>query len=203
MRAAGRFHAHGPGPFKGEGGPASAGLSTPRWPECTGTGRRGVGPVLHTGPGQAPKIEGSSEKPASRYVPDIPQFVPMSNLKTFLVEDSPVIRSNLVAALEDLAPVQIVGFAETADEACDQLKALDEPGACDLAIVDVFLKAGSGLDVLRCLRGQGSSVRRVVLTNYASPEMRAQCLELGAEKVFDKSRDIEALVDYCNEIAAG
>ncbi|MCB1995481.1 MAG: response regulator transcription factor [Burkholderiaceae bacterium] len=127
----------------------------------------------------------------------------MSLLKTFLVEDSPVIRSNLVAALEDLAPVEVVGYAETAEEACDRLKALDAPGACDLAIVDVFLRAGSGLDVLRCLRGQDSTLRRVVLTNYASPEMRAQCLELGAERVFDKSREIEALVDYCNQIAGG
>lgn len=127
----------------------------------------------------------------------------MSLLKTFLVEDSPVIRSNLVAALEDLAPVEVVGYAETAEEACDRLKALEAPGACDLAIVDVFLRAGSGLDVLRCLRGQESTLRRVVLTNYASPEMRAQCLELGAERVFDKSREIEALVDYCNQIAGG
>lgn len=178
-------------------------LITPRGAEGARRDGRHVGLVLHTGVDGAPKIGGVPDVPVPLYGPGVPQSVPMSNLKAFLVEDSPVIRSNLVAALEDLAPVQIVGFAETADEACDQLKALDQPGACDLAIVDVFLKAGSGLDVLRCLRGQGSSVRRVVLTNYASPEMRAQCLELGAEKVFDKSRDIEALVDYCNEIAAG
>ena len=145
----------------------------------------------------------TSPTPISLPAQNVPQFVPMSLLKTFLVEDSPVIRSNLVAALEDLAPVEVVGYAETAEEACDRLKALDAPGACDLAIVDVFLRAGSGLDVLRCLRGQDSTLRRVVLTNYASPEMRAQCLELGAERVFDKSREIEALVDYCNQIAGG
>lgn len=162
-----------------------------------------VGLVLHAGRVAAPKLHPVIRRSAPLSVPDIPPYVSMSNLKTFLVEDSPVIRSNLVAALEDLAPVQVVGYAETAADACDQLKALDGPGACDLAIVDVFLKAGSGLDVLRCLQGQGSALRRVVLTNYASPEMRAQCLELGAEKVFDKSRDIEALVDYCNQIAAG
>ena len=145
----------------------------------------------------------TSPTPISLSAPNVPQCVPMSLLKTFLVEDSPVIRSNLVAALEDLAPVEVVGYAETAEEACDRLKALEAPGACDLAIVDVFLRAGSGLDVLRCLRGQDSTLRRVVLTNYASPEMRAQCLELGAERVFDKSRGIEALVDYCNQIAGG
>ena len=39
----------------------------------------------------------------------------MSSLKAFIVEDSPVIRENLIAALEELAPVQVVGTAE--DEA--------------------------------------------------------------------------------------
>lgn len=125
----------------------------------------------------------------------------MSNLKTFLVEDSPVIRTNLVAALQDLAPVEVVGFAETAQDACSQLQELNASGACDLAILDIFLKAGSGLDVLRCLNGQASKIQRVVLTNYATPEMRAQCEALGAAKVFDKSSDIESLVSYCNEMA--
>jgi DNA-binding NarL/FixJ family response regulator len=125
----------------------------------------------------------------------------MSNLKTFLVEDSPVIRSNLIAALEDLAPVAVVGFADSANDACDQLTALETAGDCDLVIVDVFLKSGSGLDVLRSLRSQDSSLRRVVLTNYATPEIRAECLALGASAVFDKSRDIEALVSYCTQIA--
>ncbi|MBK7061117.1 MAG: response regulator transcription factor [Rubrivivax sp.] len=126
----------------------------------------------------------------------------MSNLKTFLVEDSPVIRSNLIAALEDLAPVNVVGHAESANDACHQLTALEAAGGCDLVIVDIFLKSGSGLDVLRSLRGQDSSLRRVVLTNYATPGIRAECLALGASEVFDKSRDIEALVNYCMRIAA-
>lgn len=111
-------------------------------------------------------------------------------------------RSNLIAALEDLAPVEVVGHAESANDACDQLTKLESDGACDLVIVDVFLKSGSGLDVLRSLRGQDSTLRRVVLTNYSTPGIRAECLALGASEVFDKSRDIEALVNYCTRIAA-
>jgi len=124
----------------------------------------------------------------------------MPKLKTFLVEDSPVIRTNLVAALHDLAPVEVIGFAETAQDACSQLHALGACGECDLAIIDIFLRTGSGLDVLRCLNGQGSRIQRVVLTNYASPEIRAQCMLLGAAKVFDKSSDIESLVSFCSDI---
>ena len=36
----------------------------------------------------------------------------MPQIKAFIVEDSPVIRENLVAALEELAPVEVVGTAE-------------------------------------------------------------------------------------------
>ena len=36
----------------------------------------------------------------------------MPDLKTYIVEDSPVIRENLVAALEEMTPVEVVGTAE-------------------------------------------------------------------------------------------
>lgn len=123
----------------------------------------------------------------------------MPLLKVFIVEDSPVIRQNLAAALEELAPVAVVGHADGAAAANASLAA--DPQAYDLAIVDVFLRDGTGLDVLRALRDQRSCVKRVVLTNYATRDIRAQCLALGADRVFDKSGDIDALVDYCIELA--
>jgi DNA-binding NarL/FixJ family response regulator len=123
----------------------------------------------------------------------------MSQLKVLIVEDNSVIRHNLAGALEELAPVTVVGHAEGAAAATALLS--EEPPPCDLAIVDVFLRDGTGLDVLRTLREQGSPVTRVVLTNYATPEVRKQCLALGADRVFDKSADIEALVAYCIDLA--
>jgi DNA-binding NarL/FixJ family response regulator len=125
----------------------------------------------------------------------------MSPLKTYLVEDSPVIRENLIATLEELGPVQVVGWA--ADEA-GALRWLGEPGHdAGLVIVDLFLKGGSGLGVLRACLGRRGGPRLVVLSNYATPDMRRKCLDLGAERVFDKSGDIEELVAYCSELAAG
>lgn len=122
----------------------------------------------------------------------------MSRFRVFIVEDSPVIRQNLVGALEEMAPVRVVGHAE--DAAAAQAALTERPPPCDLAIVDIFLRSGTGLDVLRTLRGQNSPVTRIVLTNYATPDIRAQCLALGADRVFDKSADIDALVDYCIEL---
>ena len=125
----------------------------------------------------------------------------MQPLKTFIVEDSPVIRENLIATLEELAPIVVVGCAE--DEA-GALAWLDQPShAVDLVVIDIFLKGGSGLGVLRAARHLSQHRKLVVLSNYATPDMRRRCLELGADQVFDKSHQIDALLLYCTALAAG
>jgi DNA-binding NarL/FixJ family response regulator len=121
-------------------------------------------------------------------------------LNTYLVEDSPVIRDNLIATLEELAPVRLVGMAEDEATAVHWLAA--PPQQVDLVIVDIFLRSGSGLGVLRALPAVSRRFRLVVLSNYATPEMRRTCQALGADRVFDKSTDIDALVAYCAQLAA-
>ena len=124
----------------------------------------------------------------------------MPLLETYIVEDSPVIRENLIATLEELGPVKVVGWA--ADEA-SALRWLAEPSNhVDLVLVDLFLASGSGLGVLRAARLLPRRTRLVVLSNYTTPDMRRRCLELGAERVFDKSGAIEELLAYCSELAA-
>ena len=125
----------------------------------------------------------------------------MTALKAFIVEDSPVIRENLIAALEELAPVQVVGTAEDEPGAVSWLGSADH--ACDLVIIDIFLKRGSGLGVLRAANDLGRPMGLVVLSNYATPDMRRKCLELGATRVFDKSNEIDALIQYCARLAEG
>ena len=70
-------------------------------------------------------------------------------------------------------------------------------------IVDIFLKRGSGLGVLRAAQARAPHYRLVVLSNYATPDMRAKCLALGADRVFDKSTEIDALIQYCNRLGTG
>lgn len=119
----------------------------------------------------------------------------MPELRAFVVEDSPVIRDNLIAALEELVPLKVIGFAENEADAVRWLST--ESNSCDLAIIDIFLRSGSGLGVLRSLKAYNAGIERVVLTNYASVDIRRQCLQLGASRVFDKSNEIDALIGYC------
>jgi two-component system OmpR family response regulator len=116
-------------------------------------------------------------------------------LKTYIVEDNATIRDNLIATLEELANIDAMGTAETENEAKAWLKDKDQPW--DLAIVDLFLKQGSGLGVLEACRNREAHQKVIVLSNYATADIRKRCIQLGVDAVFDKSNEIDALVDYC------
>ena len=123
----------------------------------------------------------------------------MPALRTYLVEDSPVIRENLIAALEELVDIEIVGTADSESVAAYWLG--HEPAGWDLVVIDIFLKSGSGLGVLASCRDRTPGQRLVVLSNYATADMRRKCVELGADAVFDKSNEIDALVAYCQRLS--
>jgi DNA-binding NarL/FixJ family response regulator len=97
-----------------------------------------------------------------------------------------------------LADVDVVDFAETAGEAITLLAL--HGSAWQLAIVDMFLREGSGLTVVRACQSREPWQRVVVLSNYATAEIRRRCIELGADAVFDKSNDIEDFIAYCNRL---
>lgn len=118
-------------------------------------------------------------------------------MKTYIVEDNPTIRENLIGTLEELACVIAVGTAETENDGKTWLNT--NPQDWDLAIVDLFLKQGSGLGVLAACQDRSSSQKVVVLSNYATEDIRQRCAQLGVDAVFDKSNEIDALIDYCLE----
>lgn len=123
-------------------------------------------------------------------------------LTVFIVEDSALILERLVEVLEEAAPVKVVGHADSEGAAIRAVNALDaaqQPP--DLLVIDVFLHGGSGLGVLRHGLAHGWPARRVVLTNYATPDLRRTCESLGAHRVFDKSAQLDELIDYCCSLA--
>lgn len=116
-------------------------------------------------------------------------------MRTFLVEDNHTILENLVTTLEELAPVEAVGMADSEEEGAAWLNSHTKQW--DLAIVDLFLRKGSGLGILEALRRRDEQQKIVVFSNYATNEMRLRCAQLGVDAVFDKSTEIDALVSYC------
>ncbi|WP_284336856.1 response regulator [Comamonas sp. NoAH] len=120
-------------------------------------------------------------------------------LKTFFVEDNATIRENLIETLLELSEVKPVGFAETEAEGTAWLTAPHNDW--DLAIVDLFLRQGSGLGVVAACQNRKPGQRVIVLSNYATLDVRQRCTELGVDAVFDKSNEIDNLLDFCMEMS--
>ena len=116
-------------------------------------------------------------------------------LITYLVEDNQTILDNLIETLEEIASVKVVGHAATEAEATRWLQLHD--GHWQLAVVDLFLQEGSGLGVLSGCRQREPYQKVVVLTNYATDDVRRRAMELGADAVFDKSNQLDEFFDYC------
>ncbi len=122
----------------------------------------------------------------------------MRKLATYLVEDNPTIRAHLIATLEDLADIECVGFADNKADAVNWLR--EHASDWELALVDLFLRQGSGVGVLAELTQRSALQKVAVVSNYASNNMAQRCLELGCDRVFDKSADIEVLIEYCQSL---
>jgi DNA-binding NarL/FixJ family response regulator len=123
----------------------------------------------------------------------------MDNARIYIVEDSSIIRENLIEALHENAPVEVVGTAEDETSAIAWLR--DRNHALDLVIVDIFLRSGSGLGVLKAMGDMPDAPQRIVLSNHATPEIRVKCAQLGATKVFDKSNELDEMLGWLNRFA--
>lgn len=123
-----------------------------------------------------------------------------SGLPTLIVEDNAMLREELSATLDELAGLSIVSTCATAESAIGWLGQHQRDWS--LAIVDIFLFEGSGLDVVTACRKRSPHQHVVVISNYATADMRRRCAELGAEAVFDKSTEIDALITYCMSLKA-
>lgn len=124
------------------------------------------------------------------------QCGPIMPLATILVEDNKTIRDTLIPTMSDLADMEVIAIAETPFEAIQAMA--QHRHRWQVAVVDLFLKEGTGLEVLQACRDRSPRQRVIVLSNYATPAMRQRCLELGADRIFDKSTEVEDFFSYCS-----
>ncbi|MBG9388406.1 response regulator [Caenimonas aquaedulcis] len=117
------------------------------------------------------------------------------HLQTFIVEDNATIRENLIGTLEELTCVKVTGTSATEDEALAWMEA--NADGWDVLIVDLFLKQGSGIHLAQRIVDRKPHQKVIVFSNYINASVRKRCAQLGVDAVFDKSTEIDALVDYC------
>ena len=113
------------------------------------------------------------------------------------MEDSPIMANLLRRLLSEERDVQIVGSADNAASAIVDIATLRPQSSSS-----IWLKSGSGYDVLKALPSRnGSRPTAVVLTNLSADVHRSRACELGADQFFDKSRDIGLMLAYVRDFA--
>ncbi|HVN35778.1 MAG TPA: response regulator [Casimicrobiaceae bacterium] len=122
-------------------------------------------------------------------------------LRVVLVEDSSIIRARLTESLSEIPNLEIVGQAESESDALSLL----DSGGWDAVVLDLQLRQGTGLGVLRKLKqcGRPSNSKVIVFTNYAFPQYRDRSLAFGADFFFDKAREFHRVRDVLADLASG
>ena len=122
-------------------------------------------------------------------------------LRVFLVEDSAAMRAHLIETLVDRASVAVVGIAETEKEASDWLDR--NADRWDIALIDLFLREGTGAGVIEHCRERHPGQSVLVLTNHArDAALQQECKLLGADAVYHKALELDGLVAHCIALAA-
>ena len=124
---------------------------------------------------------------------------PHRPLRVFIADDSQPLAEMLTELISDPGRVEVVGVGETESATIESIRRMKP----DVVVLDLQLKTGSGANVIRAVRASAdlSDVRLVVTSNHTSPQMRAGCLELGADNYFDKVKEISALTARITQLA--
>ena len=117
-------------------------------------------------------------------------------LKVLVVEDSIDLQLLLRAMLSEISGVEVIASVESEEEALEAIRS----SCTDLAIVDLELDSGTGLGVLKNLFESPElnkhPVSVVVFSNYSNLVIRHRCLSLGAKAFFDKSFQVDELLEF-------
>ncbi|MCW2877215.1 MAG: response regulator receiver protein [Sphaerisporangium sp.] len=120
-------------------------------------------------------------------------------IRVFLVDDHEVVRRGVAALLEAEDDIEVVGEAGTAESAVARIPALKP----DVAVLDVRLPDGSGVDVCREVRSRMPELACLMLTSYADEEALFTAVMAGAAGYVLKQIHGSDLVGAVRTVAAG
>jgi DNA-binding NarL/FixJ family response regulator len=120
-------------------------------------------------------------------------------IRIVLVEDHTVFRQAMTMALDRESDLTVVGGAGTVAEAREML--VQAP--VDVAVVDIDLPDGSGIELIREVIRPGSLAQVLVLTASATRVDLARAVEAGASGVLHKTTPLPQIVDAVRRLCAG
>ena len=106
-------------------------------------------------------------------------------MRVFVVDDSALLRQQVIGLLSELVGIEIAGQAQYPLEAIHAISVLKP----DVVILDIHLIGGSGIDVLQRIKGLDPAPIVIMLTNSPTPPYRRKCMIAGADFFLDKSSE--------------
>jgi two-component system response regulator DevR len=120
-------------------------------------------------------------------------------IRVFLVDDHELVRRGIAALLTAESDIEVVGEAGTVAQARSRIRATRP----DVAILDVRLPDGSGIDVCREVRSENPEVKCLILTGYDDDEAIYSAVLAGAAGYVIKDVQGSGLLDSLRKVAAG
>lgn len=121
--------------------------------------------------------------------------------RLLLIDDHAAFRVPLAILLEREADLVVIGQAGSLEEARAMVRELD--GQIDVALVDLQLPDGDGVDLVRELRLENPAGQTIVLTANTDPLRHAYAIESGAAGVISKSAHPREIVEAIRRARAG
>jgi len=124
---------------------------------------------------------------------------PAGTTKVLLVEDHPMFRDQLAKIIEEEPDMQVCAAVDNSRDALEAVARL-EP---DLAIVDVALKGPGGLEFIKDLRAQNSTMPALVLSMHQESLYAERVLQAGAMGYISKSQPASELKRAIRQVLSG
>lgn len=121
---------------------------------------------------------------------------PKTPIKVFLVDDSIPVRERVAQMLREHA-IDVVGEAEAPQAAIEGILATHP----DVVVLDIQLKGGTGLDVLRAVRQAAPQTAFIVLSNNSGPAYRKIYRIEGAMHFLDKNAEFDQLAQTIQNVS--
>ena len=123
----------------------------------------------------------------------------MTPIRILVVEDHPIVRQGLVALLNVVDGVEVVGEAADGAEAIQEF----ETRHPDVTLIDLRLPKMSGVEVIQRIRADHAQARFIVLTTYDGDEDIYRALQAGARAYLLKGMTVEVLISTIRSVHAG
>lgn len=121
-------------------------------------------------------------------------------IRILLVDDHALFRQPLAFMLEREPDMTVAGQAGTLAEA---RQVIQSAGSVDVAVVDLGLPDGDGVELIRDLRALNPHALVLVVTAQADRQRWAEALEAGAAGVLHKSASLDQIIDAIRRLHAG